>query len=205
LVREIIGCFLKDFRGGYSMTTPSTENIVSMTTELVSAFAGSNAVPAGDLPTLIRDIHATLDALSRDEPEDRGPTLKPAVSVRKSLASRDHLLSLIDGKPYRTLKRHIAAHGFTPSTYRAEYGLPADYPMIAPSYSEERSAVAKARGLGRKPTPQPPGQSTPSLQAAGKKAAAPGSRTARQGAARPAASSRTAASRKGGRPRKAKP
>lgn len=138
------------------MAEPSSEDILDLTTEIVSAFAGSNAVPASDLPTLIRDIHATLNALSREEPEDTEPEYKPAVSVRKSIASRDHIISLIDGKPYRALKRHLAAHGLTPAEYRARFKLPGDYPMIAPGYSEERSAAAKARGLGRKPAPQPP-------------------------------------------------
>lgn len=74
----------------------------------------------------------------------------PAVSVRKSLASKDYILSLIDGKPYRTLRRHLGAHGLTPGEYRRRYGLNFDYPMVAPSYRENRIDLAKKHGLGRK-------------------------------------------------------
>lgn len=76
--------------------------------------------------------------------------MSPRVSVRKSLASRDHIISMIDGKPYRTLRRHLTTHGLTPDDYRQRYGLKPDYPMVAPSYSESRSAMAKTIGLGRK-------------------------------------------------------
>src|SRR5690606_33118041 len=75
----------------------------------------------------------------------------PAVTVRKSLASKDHIISMIDGKPYKTLRRHLSTHGLTPAEYRARYGLKADYPMVAPAYSEQRRAMAKKIGLGRKP------------------------------------------------------
>jgi len=74
----------------------------------------------------------------------------PAVSVRKSLASKDYILSLIDGKPYRTLRRHLGAHGLTPGEYRRRYGLNFDYPMVAPTYRENRIDLAKKHGLGRK-------------------------------------------------------
>jgi len=75
----------------------------------------------------------------------------PAVTVRKSLASKDHIISLIDGKPYRTLTRHLSAQGLTPDEYRTRYNLKPNYPMTAPSYSEQRRAMAKKIGLGRKP------------------------------------------------------
>jgi predicted transcriptional regulator len=74
----------------------------------------------------------------------------PAVSVRKSLASPDHIVSMIDGKPYKTLRRHLSTHGLTPEDYRARYNLKADYPMVAPAYSEHRRAMAKKIGLGAK-------------------------------------------------------
>lgn len=74
----------------------------------------------------------------------------PAVSVRKSLASRDHIISMIDGKPYRMLTRHLSTHGLTADEYRARYNLKADYPMVAPAYSEQRREMAKKIGLGRK-------------------------------------------------------
>jgi predicted transcriptional regulator len=79
------------------------------------------------------------------------PEFTPAVTVRKSLASKDHIISMIDGKPYKTLTRHLSTHGLTPAEYRARYNLKSDYPMTAPSYSEQRRAMAKKIGLGRKP------------------------------------------------------
>ncbi|RYE95881.1 MAG: transcriptional regulator, partial [Oxalobacteraceae bacterium] len=75
----------------------------------------------------------------------------PAVTARKSLASPDHIISMIDGKPYKTLRRHLATNGMTPVEYRERYGLKADYPMVAPTYSEARRTMAKSIGLGRKP------------------------------------------------------
>jgi len=82
--------------------------------------------------------------------QDQQPQPSPAVSVRKSLASKDHILSMIDGKPYKTLRRHLSTHGMTPDEYRQRYGLKSDYPMVAPNYSEQRSAMAKKFGLGAK-------------------------------------------------------
>ena len=75
----------------------------------------------------------------------------PAVTARKSLASPDHIISMIDGKPYKTLRRHLATNGMTPAEYRGRYGLKADYPMVAPTYSDARRTMAKSIGLGRKP------------------------------------------------------
>ena len=74
-----------------------------------------------------------------------------ALGIIESLASPDHIISMIDGKPYRTLRRHLSGHGLTPEDYRKRYGLKDDYPMVAPSYSESRRAMAKTIGLGRKP------------------------------------------------------
>lgn len=93
----------------------------------------------------------------------------PAVSVRKSIASPDHILSLIDGRPYKTLKRHLAAHGLTPDQYRERYNLPASYPLVALSYSQTRRAVAEKAGLGKKPVAAPADAS--------EKAAAPAPKT----------------------------
>lgn len=105
--------------------------------------------------TFLQDMHKAVDQLSSasptEEPVQASAEYIPAVSVRKSLASKDHILSMIDGKPYRTLRRHLAGHGLTPAEYRERYGLKADYPMVAESYSEARRAMAKKIGLGRKP------------------------------------------------------
>lgn len=135
------------------MTDPAapTTDLVGLTADIVSAYVANNKVGAEALPDLIASTHAAfagLGAARAAARQDADPA--PAVSVRKSLASRDHIVSLIDGKPYRTLKRHLAGHGLTPDDYRARYKLPADYPMVAPAYSEQRSALARQLGLGRK-------------------------------------------------------
>ena len=97
-------------------------------------------------------MHAAVEKLGGaavEAPVEEAPTeYTPAVSVRKSLASKDHIISLIDGKPYRTLRRHLTGHGLTPAEYRARYNLKADYPIVAESYSEARRTMAKRIGLG---------------------------------------------------------
>jgi predicted transcriptional regulator len=100
-------------------------------------------------------MHSTLNGFSEpapaEQPEEQPATeYQPAVTVRKSLASPDHIISMIDGKPYRSLKRHLGRHGLTPDQYRQRYGLKADYPMVAPAYSEQRRAMAHKIGLGAK-------------------------------------------------------
>jgi predicted transcriptional regulator len=127
-------------------------------------------------------VHAKLVSLSggagdsgdsrpTPQPDEAATEYEPAVSVRKSLGSREHIISLIDGKPYKSLKRHLGSHGMTPTQYRERYGLKADYPMVAPAYAERRRALAKKIGLGRKP-----GEA-----AAGRKAAAAKARPAKAG------------------------
>jgi predicted transcriptional regulator len=100
-------------------------------------------------------MHQTVGSLGNAgpaEPEaEAQPEFTPAVGVRKSLASREHIISMIDGKSYRTLTRHLGTHGLTPDEYRKRYNLPASYPMTAPSYSEQRREMAMKIGLGRKP------------------------------------------------------
>jgi predicted transcriptional regulator len=96
-------------------------------------------------------VETQTAAASPPDSEQTGETYEPAVTARKSLASRDHIISLIDGKPYKTLRRHLSTHGLTPEQYRERYSLKADYPMTAPAYSEARRDMAKKIGLGRKP------------------------------------------------------
>jgi len=101
----------------------------------------------------MHDAVAKLTTPAAPAPEQ--PTtaeFTPAVTARKSLASPEHIISMIDGKPYKTLRRHLASNGLTPEEYRQRYGLRADYPMVSPAYSESRSAMAKTIGLGRKRT-----------------------------------------------------
>lgn len=110
---------------------------------------------ADDVPAFLHKMHETVSALmgggSATTEVEAPVEYTPAVSVRKSLASPDHIISMIDGKPYKTLRRHLATHGLTPEQYRERYNLKADYPMVAQTYSESRRAMAKKIGLGRKP------------------------------------------------------
>jgi predicted transcriptional regulator len=141
------------------MADENTPNLVDLATEITIAWLGNanNRVSPDDVPTFLRTIHATVTELSSGASatgtgEAQAGTSKytPAVSVRKSLASKDHIISLIDGKPYKTLRRHLSTHGLTPEEYRARYNLKSDYPMVAPAYSEHRRAMAKKIGLGNK-------------------------------------------------------
>jgi predicted transcriptional regulator len=139
------------------MTDQPQTSLTELTVDLLAAFVSNNTVGARDLPELIASTHAALAALdggarAEAEPERAAePEYAPAVSIRKSLGKREHILSMIDGKPYKTLKRHLSRHGLTPADYRARYKLPGDCPMVAPAYSEARREVAKRLGLGRKP------------------------------------------------------
>jgi predicted transcriptional regulator len=133
--------------------TDPTSDVAALTVQLLSAYLANNTVASDDLADLIRTTRAALteDAVV-DDPAPEPETFTPAVSVRKSLASPEHIISLIDGKPYKTLKRHLSSHGLTPDTYRSRYNLPATYPMVAPDYAAHRRAVAQKIGLGsRKP------------------------------------------------------
>ena len=140
------------------MATDNTDlNAVELATELTIAWLGNpnTRTSAEDVPAFLGKMHDTVSALlgQGGEPEtvEAPAEYTPAVSVRKSLASKDHIVSMIDGKPYKTLRRHLATHGLTPAEYRERYGLRADYPMVAENYSESRRAMAKKIGLGRKP------------------------------------------------------
>ena len=128
-----------------------------LATELTVAWLSNpnTRASADDVPAFMQTVKAALDNLSSgsapaaDETEKSRP--EPAVSVRKSLASDDHIISMIDGKPYKTLRRHLSTQGYTPESYRETFGLKPDYPMVAKTYSESRRDMAKRIGLGRKP------------------------------------------------------
>jgi predicted transcriptional regulator len=125
--------------------------VAALTVELLSAYLANNSVPSEELASLIRSTRSALtDELAPPAVEDPTPTFAPAVSARKSIASPDHILSLIDGKPYQTLKRHLARHGLTPDSYRERFRLPSSYPMVAPSFAAKRRAIAEKIGLGRR-------------------------------------------------------
>lgn len=119
-------------------------------TEIVSAYVANNPVSATDLPKLIQTVHATLSTLSATPIAPAPQDLKPAVPVKKSITP-DHLVCLEDGKAFKSLKRHLRTrYNLSPEQYREKWGLPADYPMVAPNYSETRSRLAKDNGLGRR-------------------------------------------------------
>src|SRR3954451_19586298 len=120
----------------------------------MNAYVSHNALPAADLSSLIEAVHTALRQVSRVKAEQTEPAPKPPVPIRKSITP-DHLISLEDGKPSRSLPRHLAKRGLTPETYRAKWGLPPSYPMVAPNYAQRRSELAKARGLGQRRTAEP--------------------------------------------------
>ena len=142
------------------MATDLPTNYTTLTVELLASYVENNSVRAEDLAGLIASTHAALAALDRPAPVAQEatpePEAAPAVSARKSFASPDQILSMIDGKPYKSLKRHLSSNGMTPDQYRQRYKLPADYPMVAPGYSEQRRQVAHRLGLGRKPNASQP-------------------------------------------------
>lgn len=128
----------------------SDAQLQQMTAELVAAYVAYNPVPVTDLPALIGDVHSALARLDSQVEAEISEPQKPAVSVRRSVAD-DHLICLEDGKKFKSLKRHLSAvHGMTPEQYRAKWGLPENYPMVAPNYSETRSNLAKTSGLGKR-------------------------------------------------------
>jgi predicted transcriptional regulator len=124
-------------------------DLVELTADIVAAQVAGNKVSASELPDLIKSVHEALAGLGK-APEPVEPEKpKGAVSVRASIKP-DGLISMIDGKKYQTLRRHINRHGYTPESYRETFGLPHDYPMTSASYSAARSEMAKSLGLGRK-------------------------------------------------------
>lgn len=123
---------------------------VEMVADIVSAYVSNNPLPVAELPRLIRSVHGSLEQLSK--PAEPAPEpLVPPVPIRKTVTP-DHIISLEDGRPYKTLRRHLSGRGLTPEQYRAKWGLPSTYPMTAANYAAQRSALAKSSGLGRQGT-----------------------------------------------------
>lgn len=130
---------------------------LELATELTVAWLSNpnTRASAEDVPTFLERIHTAVSQLNsssavQGEAEEE-QEFTAAVTARKSLSSPEHIISMIDGKPYKSLKRHLSAHGLTPAQYRERYGLKTDYPMVAPAYAEKRRELAKQIGLGRKP------------------------------------------------------
>ena len=135
------------------MTETDTNALAEMATTIVSAYVANNSIPMAELPALIHSIHQTLGRLSEGTTptETKTEELKPAVAIKKSV-TEDYIISLEDGRKFKSLKRHLAAeYGMTPEQYRTKWGLPSNYPMVAPAYAKQRSSLAKSLGLGRKP------------------------------------------------------
>ena len=125
-------------------------NVSELTADIVAAYVSNNSVRAEDLAQLIGDVHTALQQTRNGKAEPAPEPQEPAVSVKKSV-SPDFIVCLEDGKKFKSLKRHLQGeHGMTPAEYRAKWGLKKDYPMVAPNYSESRSLLARALGLGRK-------------------------------------------------------
>ena len=128
----------------------SKPDLVDLTAEIVAAYVSNNAVVSGDLSGIISDVHKALEKAVTGGGEPEAPPLKPAVSIRKSITP-DHIICLEDGKKFKSLKRHLRTHyNLTPEEYREKWGLPHDYPMVAPNYAAARSNLAKKMGLGQK-------------------------------------------------------
>jgi predicted transcriptional regulator len=137
------------------------KTVIELTADIVSAYVGNNPLPASGLPELIASVSASVRKLAGAAVTE-SPSLVPAVNPKKSVFP-DYIVCLEDGKKFKSLKRHLRTdYGLSPDDYRAKWGLPPDYPMVAPSYSATRSALAKSTGLGRKLAAPPPAKAAKS-------------------------------------------
>jgi predicted transcriptional regulator len=126
-------------------------SMIELAAQIVAAYVGKNTVEQADLPKLIGEVHRALEHAASGAPvRDEHVEAKPAVNVKKSITP-DYLICLEDGKKFKSLKRHLRTHfNLSPEQYRDKWGLPADYPMVAPNYATSRSRLAKNMGLGQK-------------------------------------------------------
>ncbi|ACA21137.1 transcriptional regulator, MucR family [Methylobacterium sp. 4-46] len=129
------------------MSEEAANSHIELVSDIVSAFVSHNNVPVAELPNLIRGVYESLGSLGKPvEPEP--VKLTPPVPIKKSITP-DAIISLEDGRSYKSLKRHLRTRGLTPDEYRKKWGLPPDYPMVAPNYAAQRSELAKSLGLGQ--------------------------------------------------------
>ena len=132
------------------MSDPSQTTFAEITSEVVAAYVAQNHVQLAELPKLIASVHEAFKSLGQPLAAEVAPEPpKPAVPVRKSVTD-EYIISLEDGRKLKSMKRYLAGLGMTPADYRAKWGLPADYPMVAPAYAAKRSELAKTLGLGRR-------------------------------------------------------
>jgi predicted transcriptional regulator len=130
--------------------TARSDDLLKLATEIVAAYVSNNPVAVSDLPAMIKSVHATLGGLSSGTAADMTTTQKPAVTVKKSITP-EFIVCLEDGKKLKMLKRYLRSrYSLSPEEYRSKWGLPADYPMVAPNYAAARSRLAKQMGLGQK-------------------------------------------------------
>jgi predicted transcriptional regulator len=133
------------------MTEETTQdNVLSLTAEIVSAYVSKNSLPTAALPGLIGQIHQSLTGLSSNHKVEAPIALVPAVPIKKSVTP-DYIISLEDGRKFKSMKRYLGLRNMSPAEYREKWGLPRDYPMVAPNYAARRSELAKKLGLGRQP------------------------------------------------------
>ncbi|AWB19903.1 MucR family transcriptional regulator [Methylobacterium currus] len=123
-------------------------NLIERAADIVSAYVSNNSVPLPDLPALINAVHQSLSRLGDNQPVEAEKPV-PLMPIKKTVTP-DYLISLEDGRQYKSLKRHLSTRGLTPEEYRRKWGLPHDYPMVAANYAAQRSELAKNSGLGRR-------------------------------------------------------
>ena len=129
--------------------TTANGNFIELTAEIVSAYVSNNTVPAGEIPSLINQVHAALARVSGKPGDLPAEPLRPAISVKKSITP-EYIVCLEDGKKFKSLKRHLRTqYNMTPEQYREKWSLGTDYPMVAPNYAAARSQLAKQMGLGQ--------------------------------------------------------
>ena len=126
----------------------SERSLIDLTAQIVAAYLGNNSVPSGDIANLIDQVHAALTRVVGAPAAMPAEVLKPAVPIKRSIAS-DYIVCLEDGKKFKSLRRHLRTLNMTPQQYREKWGLPPDYPMVAPNYAAARSQLAKQMGLGQ--------------------------------------------------------
>jgi predicted transcriptional regulator len=132
------------------MESANQDEIVQLTADIVSAYVANNKIGTNELSKLIEEVHLALVRAPAAATEPEQKPLVPAVPIRKSVTP-DYIVSLEDGRKFKSLKRHLqGSYGMTPDEYRSKWGLPRDYPMVAPNYAKARSDLAKRMGLGRK-------------------------------------------------------
>ncbi|KMO18404.1 MucR family transcriptional regulator [Methylobacterium platani] len=127
---------------------PPTSPLIELTSDIVGAYVSNNNLRPADLPGLIASVHASLTGLGQPAAAPEEDHKVTAAQIRKSVTP-DSITSFLDGKPYKSLKRHLTTRGFTPDEYRQKFGLPFDYPMVAATYAAQRSELAKSLGLGQ--------------------------------------------------------